>query len=1193
MCLQETLLHAELRPASDYCAYTSDVTRQDRHERGTAILIHKSIFHRPLPLRTHLQAVAVRVSLGRLYTVCSLYLPHVPVSRQELDTLLAQLPRPFLLLGDMNARSPIWDDPLTTVANDRGRLFEDLLSSDHISLLNDATPTHYHIQTDSYSVIDLSLTTADCVTDFLYSVLPSLYGSDHYPVHLGLVSPSVVNATRPERFQTKKADWPLYKSFTCTDVDPSVFDSVDCFLDRLVDILHTAAQHAMPPTPSTFRAPPVPWWDDSLSDAKRVCLQAERRLRRNGCLAHRIAYKRAKAKLRYLCKCARQNHWREFISSINQHTTLHSIWKKVGKISGKFSASPLPVLRDRLGNMVCDPARVADLLNESYSAVSHSSAYSDDFRRRKQQCESRSLSFRTRRSYSYNAPFSYEELVSALQSARESAPGLDNVPYSLIKRAHPSFLRALLYLYNWVYRDACFPASWGLSVIVPFLKPGKEPTSPSSYRPISLTSCLGKLMEKMVNRRLVWFLERNELICPVQSGFRANRSTTDNLVQLDSAVHAARRSRQHLIGVFFDIQKAYDTAWRYGILSKMFAFGLRGCLPLFVQGFLTNRRICVRVGGVLSSERVLEEGVPQGSVLSCTCFMIAMNDIARNIPQSVHSTLYVDDFAIYAVGADARSIQRRLQVAINGLEEWSQLTGFKFSCEKTVSLHICRKHHCVKLAPHLTLYGRPIPHRDSVRYLGVVFDNSHTWRSHINLLRQRCTKTLDLFKHISHKNWGADRQALLNLYIMLLKPKLEYGMEVVSSAAPTYLQSVYAMQNHAIRIATGAFRSSPVVSIHADSGIKPLSYFIDTKQLNFYFRIHINLSHPLRHLLRLPDAPPASFFGRVSELLLPYGLGLLRLHPETLGDSPPWLPLNCTICTDLFAMRKSLSSRGELKHRFLDHARSHADSLWIYTDGSKTDVGVGYAAITNNVTLTGRLSSFASSFTAELFAIRRAIDYAETTDRLRITIVADSRSSIQAIARLFPRNPIVQAIRQRLLVSHKHYTFCWCPSHVGIRFNTIADSFARFFADHGIVSRSMLPRHDLKSYVKLQSRRLWSDSWFRQPVVNKLRRFKDSTLPFPNSTSDDRHWERTLCRLRIGHTQLTHGFLMDQSTPPLCGDCIVPLTIYHILVECPSFSDDRVIFGMDPSLSDILTRFSDRHGLLRRFLLNINILHLL
>ena len=92
----------------------------------------------------------------------------------------------------------------------------------------------------------------------------------------------------------------------------------------------------------------------------------------------------------------------------------------------------------------------------------------------------------------------------------------------------------------------------------------------------------------------------------------------------------------------------------------------------------------------------------------------------------------------------------------------------------------------------------------------------------------------------SHTKWRADRQTLIRLYLALIEPKIEYGSEVYSSACRTYLDSLQPIQNSAIRIATGAFKSSPILSLHAESGLQPLKQYRDMKMLNYYLRIKAN-----------------------------------------------------------------------------------------------------------------------------------------------------------------------------------------------------------------------------------------------------------------------------------------------------------------------------------------------------------------
>ena len=214
-----------------------------------------------------------------------------------------------------------------------------------------------------------------------------------------------------------------------------------------------------------------------------------------------------------------------------------------------------------------------------------------------------------------------QELNYCLSLTTESSPGLDEITYSMLKHLHHNMTKVILYTFNRIYLDNIYPDRWKTAAIVPILKPGKDPQDSSNYRPISLTSCLSKLLQKIINIRLMQDLEEGNYISRAQSGFRTNRSTSDHLCQMESYVQQVITNRKHTLAVFFDLTKAYDTAWRRGVLNILYAFGLRGSLPKFIEKFMSNKLIVVRVGNTLSNTKVIPEGILQESVLSCTCFI--------------------------------------------------------------------------------------------------------------------------------------------------------------------------------------------------------------------------------------------------------------------------------------------------------------------------------------------------------------------------------------------------------------------------------------------------------------------------------------------------------------------------------------------------------------------------------------------
>merc|ERR1711923_350051 len=172
---------------------------------------------------------------------------------------------------------------------------------------------------------------------------------------------------------------------------------------------------------------------------------------------------------------------------------------------------------------------------------------------------------------------------------------------------------------------------WRTAIITPILKKGKDPSSPKSYRPISLTSCLGKLAEKMVNTRLYYWLEKNKVLDNNQAGFRRGCRTGDPLFRLVQDVIDGFQVGKSTTAVFIDLQQAYDRVWRKGLLMKMNNMGIHGKMLQWIHAFLTERTIQTTVDGTTSSKKPLEEGLPQGSALSCTLFLIFINDLPPQI----------------------------------------------------------------------------------------------------------------------------------------------------------------------------------------------------------------------------------------------------------------------------------------------------------------------------------------------------------------------------------------------------------------------------------------------------------------------------------------------------------------------------------------------------------------------------------
>ena len=193
----------------------------------------------------------------------------------------------------------------------------------------------------------------------------------------------------------------------------------------------------------------------------------------------------------------------------------------------------------------------------------------------------------------YNKDFTIKELRKALRKCHDTAVGCDDIHYQFLKHLpfrsldslvrifnnyqflkHLPFLSldSLLRIFNNVWHTGILPDSWKEGVVIPVLKPGKDSTNPANYRPIALTSCICKTMERMVNDRLVCFLEKNKLIATIQSGFRKQRGTPDHLVRFETLIRTPFIKKGHAVSVFFYLECAYDTTWKYGFMNDLQRF---------------------------------------------------------------------------------------------------------------------------------------------------------------------------------------------------------------------------------------------------------------------------------------------------------------------------------------------------------------------------------------------------------------------------------------------------------------------------------------------------------------------------------------------------------------------------------------------------------------------------------------------
>ena len=696
------------------------------------------------------------------------------------------------------------------------------------------------------------------------------------------------------------------------------------------------------------------------------------------------------------------------------------------------------------------------------------------------------------------------------------------------------------------------------ATVIPIPKPGKDHSDPGNYRPIALTSCLCKTMERMVNDRLMWYLESGQYLTEFQAGFRRHKSTIDHLIKLETLIRNSLIKGEHMTVIFFDLEKAYDTTWKYGILNDLFDMGLRGRLPMFIRNFLDERKFRVRLGTIFSDLYDQEMGVPQGSILSPTLFIIKINSIAREL--STDCCLYVDDLMICYSAKNMVSIERQLQMSLDKIYSWANRNGFKFSKSKTVCVHFCQRRglHC---EPHLELDGNVIPVKSEAKFLGLTFDSKLNFVSHIKQLKAKCQKALNLLKVVAHTHWGADRKTLLKLYRSLIRSKLDYGSIVYGSARPSYIKLLDPIHNEGLRLCLGSFRTTPAESLYVQANEPSLYYRRDKLSLQYAAKLSANSTNATYKCVFEPSYQEIydkrqkairPFGLRIQPKIEAAGLNLDQVAEQLIAEIPPWTIQIPRIIFDLCQFKKSETDNSIFINSFHEILECYKDYVHLYTDGSKDGAKVGAALVTPAFNVQSHLPDNMSIFTAELKALLLALEFIADSESERFVIFSDSLSSLQAIGNQKVESPLIWDFLYCytcLLNEGKEIILCWLPSHIGIKGNEIADTAAKSAIELPI-SKFNSSYTDQRAQINEYIKDCWQSFWDHQKNLSKLH-FVQSTLgEWPIYNRSTRREEVVLARLTAGHTRLTHSYLLKNEPVPVCVPCHDQYNVPHILLDC-------------------------------------------
>lgn len=708
-----------------------------------------------------------------------------------------------------------------------------------------------------------------------------------------------------------------------------------------------------------------------------------------------------------------------------------------------------------------------------------------------------------------------------------------------------------LHIVNCSWNSGITPDSWRHAIITPVPKPSKPPEIADSYRPIALTSCLCKAMERMVLNRLNWYLESNNILDNTQSAFRKMRSTTDHIFKLHYDVSKAFEERKSTVAVLVDISKAYDMTWAGGLLHKLYSCGIQGKMFNWLKSFLRNRTFQVRLGNELSDIYPMENGIPQGSSISPVLFTLMMNDLSSCFPEDINLAIFADDVAIWASHRIHFVLEQRINETLEKINTWCWNWGFKLSHSKTTAILFTKRHQIPQIS--LKLNSHEITFQKQIRYLGITFDSKLTYRQHINNLVVKCKKRLNFMKMISGTKWGAKRELLLLLYRTLIRSVIDYGLPCYGHAKKSSLQKVTTIQNTCLRLALRAFKSTPIAALHVAANELPLSE-------RFRQSIELYIGKILSIPITIKPFSPSDY--RVLT-------NLTELNINTLEhfNTPQWLlhspEIDCSINSEL----QNCTTPQEKCNLFYDHVTTnYTEFTHFYTDGSKSNENTtcSFYCSTNNLIRRFILRNGSSVLTAELSAIYFTMLYIQEYGKKQSIIFTDSLAAVSKLNSTkwtncqLSNNALM--LQDQIRKNNFKMIIMWVPSHVGIMGNEIADKEAKSANVEN--ATNIYNQHNFSEYKSLiKSKYLYE--WNKKYTDGETAMVFKSLYPCVESYKLDlskycKKSQSDIIRLQTGHCLLNkHLFRLKLHHNELCETCLEPETVQHFIMTCNKYKTIR------------------------------------
>lgn len=1146
-CLQETHLQEEKQgkkgkqegkpfKVRGYQVFRSD--REARRKGGVLTLVRNNINARETKrYMEEAEYLAVKITTkDRSFTVVNYYCPDDKML--SLDTI--QVPDGgFLITGDFNSRSQSWG---YNNIDRRGEEVETWQDDNHLILVNDPTDTHtfYSRRWKTTTTPDLAFCTDDIHQRIERTVKDQLGGSDHRPVILTISGETTTGHKQQPRWNYKKAKWGLFAIRT-NDLtkSPKEGKNINNVVKDFNDSILQAARECIP---RGARRDYTPYWTNELQQAHDAVTEAREEAENNPSQENNIKLQERKAKFLRIKLENKRRSWREKTSGLNMEKDTTKLWKLTRALNDEGTKGQKITLEEE--GKTLTGRRAANTFASNYAKESDTQIPRHlQKEMRKEEKEKKNTNRQEREPMKHGITMS--ELMTAIKKLKKKkSPGPDNITNEMLQHLGSAAIQKLLDIYNMSWTTGQVPQCWREATMIPVLKKGKNKSKALSYRPISLTSCVCKTLERIVNQRMQLFLETECIIVPEQAGFRQYKSTEDQTTHLTQVIEDAFQAKKVTLAVFIDLQKAFDKVWKDGLLVKLLRCGIGGNMYQWIKSYLHNRRARVMVDGRCGRKVLLRQGVPQGGVLSPTLFILFINDIVSELPKGVHAALYADDLALWCTEEYATTANHRMQIALEKVSAWADRWCVSINRDKTTGTFFSLS---PKADPgRLTLGNTTLKMEDQQTYLGVTYDKKMTWRQHITLAESKARRKLNIMRKLAGTQWGANGKILKSVYQGTVRPHLEYGSSSWMTAAKSHQNTLDKVQNQALRIITGAMKSTPIEKMEQVTGIPPLSTRRKQKAMLQATKYKCTQYHPMSTRLEKLSSgrlkSRSSFAIETRALHREHQARLPAVQPITFSlDAPPWQDLagKVTVKTTVPGITKKDDQSDTVKRTMtaamLEEQYPREAWLHVYTDGSATDaISCGGAGVYTQYpsgewqTEAAPTGKYCTNYKAEIEALILAANTicSRVDQNTQVVFLTDALSVLQA----YNGSQLPQLEKALYNIKCLRTVLQWVPAHCGIAGNERADKMAKMGA------RDDQPDNPV----------CLAES---NTIIKAI--FKTPTTPdaYHNLTRQD---QVIIFRLRTGHNRLNQHLYrkMKVVSSPLCSCEKAEQDTRHILQDC-------------------------------------------